>query len=258
MYKRALAVGMALVIILPDVCRPLTIGSQGWAAPQPQQAQAIVTYPTDGMTISGVVEVTGVATHPSILWYDVSYAPGAKVTGESQWVSLARPENTQVESGVLATWDTTIIPDGQYSLALTVMGRDDSFVYQRRVEHLTVNNAQPVASPTPEQATPEPMPTAVVGQTPTPVPVEQPATPTLRPSPLSEGEDEEVTTPSSGGDELGVQFDVGELRAVCPRAFWSGALITVMLFLLWALYLLAKTSIRWYLRQRSGPPMPWE
>lgn len=268
MHKRALAVGMArtvavsLVFILPDICRPLTIGSQGWAAPprvlavasQPQQAQAIVTYPSDGMTISGVVEITGVATHPSILWYDVSYAPGAEVTGESQWVSLARPENTQVESGVLVTWDTTIIPDGQYSLALTVMGRDDSFVYQRRVEHLTVNNAQPVASPTPEQATPEPMPTAVVGQTPTPVPVEQPATPTPRPSPLSEGGDEEVTTPSSGGDELGMQFDIGELRS----AFWSGALITVMLFLLWALYLLAKTSIRWYLRQRSGPPMPWE
>ena len=250
MHKRALAMGMALAMIL------LAMSSPGWAAPQPQ-ARSVITYPTGGMTISGVVEITGIATHPNIVWYDVSYAPGPEPTGASQWVSLANVQGTQVEDGVLAVWDTTGVPDGQYSLALTVIGRDDPFTYQQIVTHLTVNNAQPVATPTAEQPTPEPMPTAVTGPTPTPIFVEQPATPTPRPSPASEGDegDEEVTTPladESEDEQPAIQFDFGELRG----AFCSGGLITLMLLLLWGLYVLAKASVRWYLRQRTGSPLP--
>lgn len=244
MHRRALAMGMALAMIL------LAMSSPGWAAPQPQ-ARAVITYPTDGTAISGVVEVTGIATHPNIVWYDVSYAPGPEPTGESQWVSLASVENTQVEDGVLVIWDTTGVSDGLYCLALTVKGRDDPFTYQPIVTHLTVNNTNPVATPTSEQPTPEPMPTAVVGPTPTSVSVEQPATPTSQLSPTPQGEGEGVTTPSTSENERpAVQFDFGELRS----AFCSGGLITLMLLLLWGLYLLAKVSIRWYLRQRTGSP----
>lgn len=249
MHKRTLAVGMILVIVL------LALGSPGWAAP-PLQARSVITYPTSGMTVSGVVEITGIATHPNIAWYDVSYAPGPEPTGTSQWVSLANVQNAQVESGVLAVWDTTTIPDGQYSLALTVIGRDDPFTYQQIVTYLTVNNAQPVASPTPEteQPTPEPMPTAVVGPTPTPISIEQPATPTPRPSPTPGSEEELAGTPAASEEEEGpaLPFNVQDLRG----AFCNGGLITVMLFLLWGLYLLAKASVRWYLR--SGKGLPWK
>ncbi|MCK4316830.1 MAG: hypothetical protein KAX24_13765, partial [Anaerolineae bacterium] len=151
MHKRALAVGVVLVMIL------LTMGSPGWAAPQPQ-ARSVITYPTDGMTISGVVEVAGIATHPNILWYEVDYAYGAEPTGESQWIPLTYVENAQVEDGVLVIWDTTSVPDGSYCLALTIKGRDDPIYYQQFVKRLTVNNAQPVETPAPETPTPEPMP----------------------------------------------------------------------------------------------------
>ena len=246
MHKRALVLGIALAVVL------LVAGSPGWAAPQ-LQARSVVTYPTDGVTISGVVEITGIATHPNILWYDVSYAPGPEPTSGSQWVSLANVHGQQVENGVLATWDTTGVPDGQYALALTVIGRDDPFTYQQFVSHLTVNNAQPVASPTTEQPTAEPMPTAEAGPTSTPVSVEQPATSTPRSSPTSQAEGEEIPTPSAGesvDEQPAVQFDFSELRS----AFCSGGLITLMLLLLWGLYMLAKASIRWYLRQRARPP----
>ncbi|MFQ6100562.1 MAG: hypothetical protein ACE5OS_04930 [Anaerolineae bacterium] len=246
MHKRALAIGMALAVIL------LAMNSPGRAAPQPQ-ARLVITYPTSGMTISGVVEVTGIVTHPNIFWYEVDYAPGAEATGDSQWTRLAYVENTQIEDGVLAVWDTTGVSDGQYCLALTVKGRDDPLTYQQIVTHLAVNNAQPVETPTSEQPTPELMPTAVVGLTPTPVSVEQPATPTLRPSPTPQGEGGEATMPSTSENEQPVvQFDFGELRS----AFCSGGLITLMLLLLWGLYLLAKVSIRWYLRQRTD--RPWQ
>jgi len=246
MHKRALAVEMVLVVLL------FAVGSPGWAAPQPQ-VQYFITYPTGGMAVSGVVEIRGSANHPNTQWwYDVSYASGPEPTGDSQWVPLAQVENTPVQDGVLAVWDTTTVPDGVYTLALTVKGRDDPTYWQQFVTHLTVNNAQPVETPTPEEApTPEPMPTAVVGPSPTPVTIEQPATPTPRSSPTpGEQEGEEIPTPIASADERSsFALDADALR----DAFWDGVLITVSLFTLWGLYLLAKASVRWFLRQRTRP-----
>ena len=250
MRKRILSGAMALMMV------GLAVGSASWAAPQ-QQARSAVTYPTDGMTVSGMVEVTGIATHPNIDFYQVRYAAGPQETGDSQWVDFAIVDGTQVENDVLGTWDTTVIPDGQYTLALAVWGvNDSSGPYVFFVRNLTVNNAQPVPSPTSEEPTPtpEPMPTAVIGPTPTPVSVEQPATPTPRPTPTSQSEVvEESTTPSAGSDEgLSVPLDVTELRT----AFCTGGLVTVMLLLLWGFYLVAKAGVRWFLRQQrtSRPP----
>ena len=119
MHKRILAVVTALVMIL------LAAGRPGWAAPQPQ-ARSVITYPSSGMTISGLVEVTGIATHPNISSYQVRYAAGPEPTGDSQWVDFAIVQALQVEDGVLGTWDTTLVPDGQYTLALAVWGIDDA------------------------------------------------------------------------------------------------------------------------------------
>jgi len=248
MHKRALAVGMALVMIL------FAMASPGWAAPQPQ-ARSVITYPTNGMTVSGVVEVTGIATHPNMNFYQVRYAAGPQPTGDSQWVDiLPIVGGKQVENDVLNTWDTTTIPDGQYTLALAVWGVDDAASpYLFFVTNLTVNNAQPVASPTPEESpTPEPMPTAVIGPSPTPVTIEQPATPTSRPSPTPSEQEGGGTPTSVAGEDAGADFtlNVDALR----RAFCDGILITVSLFALWGLYLLAKAGARWFLRQRHTHP----
>jgi len=248
MHKRALAMGVALVVIL------LTMGSPGRAAPLPQ-ARSVITYPSDGMTISGVVEVAGIATHPNMNFYQLRYAAGPEETGGSQWVDFAIVEGKQVENDVLGAWDTTTVPDGQYTLALAIWGQGDDpgNPYLFFVRHLMVNNAQPVETPTPETPTSEPMPTAVVGPMPTPVPVEQPATPTPRPSPTSsERGDEGVIAPVAGeGEQSGPTFNVDALR----NAFCDGALITVSLLALWGLYLLAKASVRWFLRwQHTKPP----
>jgi hypothetical protein len=244
MYKRTLALGVALLILF-------AVGQPGWAAPKPQ-ARSIVTYPADGMTISGIVEVTGIATHPNMNFYQLRYAAGPRETGDSQWVDFAIVEGAQVENDVLGTWDTTVIPDGQYTLALAVWGVDDPANYVFFVRNLTVNNAQPVETPTPETPTPEPMPTAVVGPSPTPIVVEQPATPTPRPSPTPQGGiTEDVPTPTAeGGEEPAMILDVEDLRA----AFCTGGLFTVVLLSLWALYVLVKAGVRWFLRGRTRAP----
>ena len=248
MHKRILAVGTALVMVW------VIMGSPGWAAPQ-QQARSVVTYPTDGMTVSGAVEIRGIATHPNMDFYQIRYAAGPQPTGGSQWVDFAIVDGTQVEDGVLGTWDTTVIPDGQYTLALAVWGvNDSSGPYVFFVTQLTVNNAQPVPSPTSEAPTPEPLPTAVVGPTPTPVAIEQPATPTPRPSPTPLSEDFEETVIPSGGESerFSVPLDTEELRT----AFCTGGLITVMLLLLWGFYLVVKAGVRWFLRQQRANRPP--
>lgn len=249
MHRRVLVLGVILGLIL------LAGGSPGWAAPQPQ-ARSVVTYPANGMTISGVVSVTGIAVHPNLNFYQVRYAVGPEPTGDSQWADFAIVQATQVDNDVLGNWDTTTVPDGQYTLALAVWGQDDpASPYVFFVTYLTVNNAQPVATPTPEvePPTPEPLPTAVIGPSPTPAAVEQPATPTPRPTLTSVGEEEEELIASSSPEQEqgpALTLDVGGLR----DGFCLGGMVTILLLMLWAMYLLMKAGVRWFLRQRGRPP----
>ena len=249
MYSRALVIGVTVAAIV------LALGARSLAEPQPQ-ARSVISYPTDGIAVSGVLEVRGIAAHPSINMYQIRYAAGSEPTGGSQWMDFAIVQGTQVEDDVLGRWDTTLVPDGVYTLALAVWGNDDgNNPYVFFVRNLTVNNAQPVASPTPAGVTPttEPIATVEAGPTPTQVPVVQPATSTPRPSPtppgeapIASGSSDETVDP--GEPILGLDAD--GLRA----AFFSGGLVTIMLLLLWGLYLLAKASVRWYLRGRAGRP----
>jgi hypothetical protein len=250
MHKRILVVGIILVMVL------LVVGPPGFAAPQ-YQARSVITYPSDGMTISGVVDVAGVATHPNMSLYQVRFAAGPRPTGDTQWIDFVYVEDgTQVDNGVLGTWDTTIIPDGQYTLALAVWGAGDAASpYVFTVMNLTVNNAVPVAEPTEEPPTPEPLPTAVIGPTATPFAIEQPPTPTVPASPTRESGGEEVeeieATPSAEEEEgFSLPIDFAELRG----AFLAGGKVVVWLFVFWALYLFVKAILRWLLRQRLRGP----
>lgn len=241
MHKRMLLLGLVLVIGL------LAPAAPGWAAPL-YQAQATITYPTDGTTVSGQVEVQGVALHPNMDFYQVRYAPGGQPTAGTQWQDFSIVEGQQVDSGVLGVWDTTQIPDGQYTLALAVWGVDDpNNPYLFFVTNITVNNANLVASPTPEEQEPtEVPPTPTPGPTPTPVVVEQPATATPRATPTVQMSVSPTPT-IIVDEEPPVALNLGEIQ----DSFCVGGLITVLLLSLWGFYLLAKAALRWFLRRRS-------
>ncbi len=189
------------------------------------------------------------ARHPNMDFYQVRYAPGGQPTADSQWRDFAIVEDTQVDDGVLGTWDTTQIPDGQYTLALAVWGvGDPNNPYVYFATNITVNNAQPVASPTPEEQEPtEVPPTSTPGPTPTPVAVEQP--PTSTPRPTSTPSASILPTPSEGGssEEPVMALNLEEIR----DGFCVGGLLSVLLLSLWGLYVLGKLGLRWFLRQRS-------
>jgi hypothetical protein len=240
MHKRMLVAGLALLVVM------FAFGRVGWAAPL-FQAQSMITYPTDGTTVSGQVEVRGIATHPNMDFYQVRYAPGPKPEGGSQWQDFAIVQGQQVQDDVLGTWDTAQIPDGQYTLALAVWGIDDpNNPYVFFVTNLTVNNTNPVNTPTPEATPTDLPPTATPGPTMTPVAVEQPATSTPRPAPTVPSSTEPTPTVAAV-EEPSFALDAGQIR----DGFCTGGLVTMLLLSLWGLYLLVKAALRWLLRQRS-------
>jgi hypothetical protein len=244
MYRRVLAVGVALAIALLAAVLP----SQ--AAPL-HQYRSVITYPEPGATLSGIVEIRGIATHVNFDFYQVRYAPGTSVVADTAWVDIVSLVPNPVDNGVLCTWDTTTLPNGPYVLALAVWGvGDPGNPYLWFVEHVVVDNSSFVPSPEPTVED-EPAATVPAGPTPTLASIVQPPTSTPRPSPESEaGEDGGTVTPTpeaEGG--LGVDLDTSLLQ----NAFCTGGLVTVMLFLLWGLYSMAKASIRWYFR---GPRAP--
>jgi hypothetical protein len=243
MYKCVLAVGVALAIVLLAVALP----SQ--AAPLAQY-RAVITYPEPGTTVSGIVEIRGYATHVNLDHYQVLYAPGAHAPSDPIWVNVVEFATAPVENSVLCMWDTTTIPNGPYTLILVLWGvGDPNNPYQHIVENIIVNNSGLV--PSPEPTSEEPLATVAGGPPPTLAPIVQPPTSTPRPSPEpGAGADEGTVTPTAEAEEGPVlELDT----AVLQNAFCTGGLITVMLFLLWGLYMMTKASIRWYLRG-PGPP----
>ena len=243
MRRRVMVIGIATILMLAL----LIVASPGWAAPLPQW-RSVITYPEPGMTVGGIVEIRGIATHGNFDNYQVRYAPGTNVGGDSAWVEIVMFVETPVDNGVLCTWDTSTVPDGPYVLALAVWGVDDpSNPHVHFVEHIIVDNSLlPTTEPTPEQ-----LPTVAAGPTQTSVSIAQPATPTPRPSPSPMPEGQEVA-PTPTVEETGAGFSLN--TPVLRDAFCTGGLITAMLFLLWGLYVLAKASIRWYLRDTTRPP----
>ncbi len=233
------------------------------AAPLPQEDVYVITYPTSGATVSGLVEITGSVNHPQFTSYGVFYAPGPAATENSQWVRIAF-EETPVSNGVLATWDTTatdengqpVVPNGVYTLALARyrQGGSGPDVPLFFVESIAVNNEEATPTPTPP---PEAAPTAV-GVTPTPIPIEQPPTPTAAPTPTpapgSEGTTESPVNGDNGG--IGAALNPSRLR----DAFVTGVKITLLFFGLWGIYVLVRAIVRYLLRTRriSLPfDLPW-
>ncbi len=116
---------------------------QGLAAPLAQDRVWMISFPRDGSTVSGVVAIQGTATHPSFVSYGILYASGDTVTGSTLWRQdspIIWNNQTMVVNGTLGTWDTTVLPNGKYVLALVVYeaGVETPNVYF--VQNLTVQN----------------------------------------------------------------------------------------------------------------------
>jgi len=160
--------------------------SSAWvvlAASPSLQAMSRIASPSENQMVRGVVPISGSALDPQFWKYEVHYAP--EPNPREQWIGIGGVHEAAVQDGLLETWDTTLVPDGAYSLRLRVVDRTGNYreVFVRGVQ---VANAAPTDTPVPRitNTTPRPTLTATSAATPTFMiptsPLAQPSvTPTL-------------------------------------------------------------------------------
>ncbi len=124
------AVGAALLVALA-----VGVMSAGAASPQ---GTALISAPAVSAQLRGSVTVQGTATAVNFQFYKVEVGVGASPTSFSLIGDLQKSE---VTSGTLVTWDTTKVPDGAYTLRLTVV--DNTGNYLDVLRAVTVGNNAP-------------------------------------------------------------------------------------------------------------------
>ena len=92
-------------------------GEQGATVDLAPQAQ--IDTPLGGSVIAGVVDVTGSALSGDMQEAVVEIGPGLS---PGEWTAIARITAPAFETA-LARWDTTSVPDGTYTLRVTVLDR---------------------------------------------------------------------------------------------------------------------------------------
>ena len=128
-----------------------------------QQGQTLPTitlgFPTDGVTLNNIVSITGRVVADDLARWQVQYARAN--TQNFQPINLT--QNMQIQNDELAQWDTTTVPNGQYTVRLEAYSQSGGFIF--RTANVTVQNIQPTATPT---TAPVVAPTTAPGFTPLP------------------------------------------------------------------------------------------
>ncbi len=95
-----------------------------------------IRTPADFTTVRGTVQIIGTAVDPNFWKYEVHVAPASQ---PSRWILLGVHES-QVQEGVLETWDTTTVPDASYFIRLRVVRRDANYT-ESLVRQVWVDNS---------------------------------------------------------------------------------------------------------------------
>jgi hypothetical protein len=82
--------------------------------------EPVISYPLEGDVVEGVVEILGSVPETDLSFAKLSYSYHGD---EENWFLIARIDKP-VENGLLATWDTSTITDGNYQLKLTIKTTD--------------------------------------------------------------------------------------------------------------------------------------
>lgn len=84
----------------------------------------VISSPGVGQVISGITPITGVATHTSFQFYKLEYAAGSNAAGGFTYFDGGQ---VQIPGGVLGNFNTTVLPNGEYTIRLTVVDQVGNF-----------------------------------------------------------------------------------------------------------------------------------
>lgn len=155
--RKALLLSLVVFHMLAWASEALAVGA--FLQVQPPN----ITSPADNSVVRGIVPIVGTAVDPQFWKYEVHFGP--EPNPMNQWTLIGVVHEAQVTNGLLETWDTTLIPDGTYSLRLRVVNKTGNY-REIFVRQILVANAAPTDTPTPTQ-TPLPTPTFTPAATPT-------------------------------------------------------------------------------------------
>jgi hypothetical protein len=158
------------------------------------QTPVAITSPTPSQTVTGVVTITGTSATDGFVSAEVSFSYVGDTSGTWFLIAAVQP----VTDGFLATWDTTSITDGDYTLRLRVTLADGTYL-DTLIPDLHVRNYTPTNTPLPptptsspivptvtitptSTITPSPTSTLTPTSTPLPTPTALPANPAILPS----------------------------------------------------------------------------
>jgi hypothetical protein len=96
---------------------PPAAGDSG--CPDPR---SVISSPGNGSAVSGIIAVVGTANHEQFQYYKVEYAPA----GTEGFNYLAGGQSI-VNNGALITFDTTALPNGNWTLRLIVVDQTGNF-----------------------------------------------------------------------------------------------------------------------------------
>ncbi len=159
--------------------------------------------PPEGGTVDGVVAIIGTAQMPDFEHYDVQF--GVSWSPEA-WGWISGPHLAPVNNGLLTTWDTSGLEEGEYTVRLMVYAHSGGATEARvrvRVSHgvtpTPTDTPGPTETPTPtltetplivptlppstDTPTPEPAQTLAPTETVEPTPIEPTSTPSQTPTP---------------------------------------------------------------------------
>ena len=140
--------------------------------PVAAQDGPVILSPGQGEVLQGVVTVKGTSNVTGFLSSELAFAYVGDTTGT--WFMIAA-SSQPVDQNALATWDTTTITDGNYTIRLRVHLADGSSL-EFTVPNLRVRNYTPVetATPAPTALSPTLTPTITLTVTPFPPPTALP------------------------------------------------------------------------------------
>src|SRR5690606_71803 len=96
---------------------PVRVDNGGDASEVDSSPLVGITTPTNGSLVTGTVNITGTAASANLLQIRVEYGAGVQ---PSSWTTIESGQSAIV-GGRLATWDTTQVPDGPYTIRVVVV-----------------------------------------------------------------------------------------------------------------------------------------
>lgn len=103
---------------------PPTPEPQVFASPSCADARSVISGLGMGQAVSGAVTIGGSATFDNFQYYKLEYAPGANAGGGFVYFD---GRSVPVEGGALGTLNTAVLPNGEYTIRLTVVDQTGNY-----------------------------------------------------------------------------------------------------------------------------------